>query len=163
MNIPVIHNITLEKLFRFDFLIDGQENDEDAGSVHLEFTDGSVLEMELVPDGESVVFNWKEKETLKKEDEKTDWFRIDLSERKPFYQLCGKKVIVADGLLFGAKDEKKEDMVIAGYGFQFEDGGKLVYYNAGDYAKIYVNDLPPLLPDTFKLVWKNGIFEEPKK
>jgi hypothetical protein len=160
MSIPNILNKTLTKISRFDFLIDGIENDEDAGPVQLEFNDETVLEIELVPDGESVDFSWKKKRTTEEEDEKTDWIRIDLTNREPFNLLRGNKIIGADDLLFGTIEEKKEAMVIAGYGIQFDNGHTLVYYNAGDFAKIYVDEMPKSFPDTFKLIWDKGIFNE---
>lgn len=45
---------------------------------------------------------------------------------------------------------------------QFENGQSLVYYNAGDDAQIYVDEMPPAFVDTFKLIWKEGIFEDIK-
>ena len=77
-----------------------------------------------------------------------------------FDRLRENKVNAADDLLFGTIEDKKEDMVVAGYGIQFENGHTLVYYNAGDFAKIYVDEMPKSFTDTFKLIWNNGVFEE---
>ena len=68
-----------------------------------------------------------------------------------------------DNLLFGAIVAKKEDMVIAGYGIRFDNGHTLVYYNDGDDAKIFVDEMPKPFIDTFKLFWEYGNFEESTK
>ncbi len=158
MSITGANNKILERISRFDFLIDGKENEEDAGPVQLEFTDGTVLEMELASDGESVEFTWKDKSIVEEENKEADWFRIDLTEKEPFNQLRAKKVMFVDYLLFGAIEDSKEDMVVAGLGFCLEDGLSLVYYNAGDFAKVYLNEMPPPFEDSFKLIWKHGTF-----
>lgn len=157
--LPNVQSKILKKISRFDYLVNGKKNEEHAGPVQLEFHDDSILELDLVADGESVQFNWKEREVVSIEDLKADWFRIELSERKPFSNLCDERIVNSDLLLFGAQEDKQEEMRIAAFGFLFEKGNTLVYYNDGDDARIYVNELPPAYPDTFKLVWKKGIFE----
>ncbi|RYD79720.1 MAG: hypothetical protein EOP53_09200 [Sphingobacteriales bacterium] len=155
MSILNVENKTLAKLSRFDLLIDGEENVDDAGVLQMEFSDGTVLELELKPDGESVSYNWKDLEKTEEEDKTTGWFKIDLSNRNPYNNLIRKKIKFSDDLLFGAKEESEDKLVIAGFGFQFEDNQTLIYYNAGDFAKIYVNEMPTKFEDTFKLVWRN--------
>ena len=150
---PQVQHKTLTGICRFDLMIDGTENDEDAGPVQLTFKDGTILGMELVPDGESVRYSWKDQQTTFKE---PGWIRLDLSERVPFGPLCGQQICSNDILLFGNHFEKKADMVVAAYGFRFKDGQSLVYYNAGDFAKIYVNEMPPDLGDRFVLMWDQG-------
>ena len=160
MSLQKVRNKILKEINRFDFLIDGKENEDDAGPVQLIFTDDSILEMELVPDGESIRYKWRSKGKIEEDDEKTDWFKIDLTDKASFHHLTKTKVIDLDELLFGAAKEAPESLVVAGLGLQFENGSSLVYYNAGDFAKIYVDEMPPPLNRQFKLIWKNGAFEE---
>jgi len=160
MGLQEVRNKIIEKISRFDFLIDGEEDEEDTGPVQIMFTDSSVLEIELVPDGESVEYKWKGKGEVEEEDKKTDWFRIDLTAKEPFFQLQKMKVLDCDELLFGTVKERPESMVVAGIGLRFENGMSLVYYNAGDFAKVYVNEMPLPFNGQFKLVWKNGKFED---
>jgi hypothetical protein len=160
MRLPEVRNKILEKISRFDFLIDGQENEEDAGPVQLMFTDNSILEIDLIPDGESVEYKWKGKGEVEEEDKKTDWFRIDLTDKEPFSQLQKMKILDYDQLLFGTVEERLESFVVAGLGFLFENGMSLVYYNAGDFAKVYVNEMPPAFDGQFKLVWKSRKFKD---
>lgn len=153
MSIEPVKGKTVAKISRFDLLIDGQENDEDLGSLQLIFLDGSVLELELIGDGESVDYNWKEKE-----ENLGDWHSIDLTSREPFVDLIGNNISEFDELLFGTIEDKPIQMVVAGIGFKFGNQMSLVYYNAGDFAKIYVNEMPPAFTDQFKLIWKKRIF-----
>lgn len=138
--------------------MDGKENEEDAGPIQLIFTDGTVLEIDLVPDGESVEYKWK----IKEEEKESGWFKIDLTDKKPFIQLRDMKILDYDELLFGTIEGWQESIVIAGIGFQFENGMSLIYYNAGDFAKVYINEMPPAFDGQFKLVWKNGKFQDIK-
>lgn len=158
MSLENVRHKILEKISRFDFLIDGKEDEEDAGPVQLIFTDNTVLELELCSDGESVVYHWRSKAEIEEEDNKTDWFRIELIDREPFIKLQKAKVKNFDQLLFGTVEESYETMVLAGVGFQFENGMSLVYYNAGDFAKIFVNEMPPPFDEQFKLIWKERAF-----
>ena len=157
MSIPHIQNKSLVRISRFDYLFDGIENEDHSGPVQLEFLDGTVLEMDLMPDGQSVEFTWKDIQIITEEDKKSDWYRIDLSDKKPFDRLIRKSVKTSDDLLFGTFNEKKEEMSIAGFGFQFENGHTLVYYNDADNAKIYVDEMPPIYTQSLKLVWNKGI------
>ena len=150
---PQVQHKTLTGIFRFDLMIDGIENEADAGAVQLAFHDGSILEMELVPDGESVRYTWKTQQVAFKE---SGWMRLDLSERRPFASLCGQRIHANDILLFGDYFEQKADMLVAAYRFQFEEGQSLVYYNAGDFARMYVNELPPDPGEQFVWMWEEG-------
>lgn len=162
MRFSEVKNKILEKISRFDFLIDGEENEEDAGPFQLMFTDDSILEINLVPDGESVEYKWKGKREVEEEDKKTDWFRIDLTYKEPFSQLHKMKILDYDQLLFGTVEERPESFVVAGLGFLFDNKMTLVYYNAGDFAKVYVNEMPPAFDGQFKLIWKDGKFKNIK-
>ncbi|WP_143017188.1 hypothetical protein [Catalinimonas alkaloidigena] len=147
----------VEKIFRFNYLIDGEE-EEDAGIVQIEFSDGSVLELDLVSDGESIAIKWKNRQSSIEESQLDKGFKILLTERSPYCQLKGRKVVHTDELLFGAIEQELDEMVIAGVGLLADDGSLLVYYNGGNYAKLYFNQHPPSLGNPFKLQWRHGGF-----
>ena len=155
-----IINKIIKRMSRFDFLFGGKEDLDNAGRVHLLFTDNSVLELDLAHDGESIEYKWRSEIEVEEEEKLTDWFRIDLTNKEPFMQIIEQRIIDYDELLFGTNEEALETMVVAGLGFKFENGMSLIYYNNADNSKLFFNEMPPPYPEHFKLVWKNRVFED---
>ncbi len=150
-SIPEISKKVISFISRGDLLIDGVENNEDMGPLEIEFSDGSVMTISLVSDGESVEYSISQHKSEKILCQNCEWERVVLSYEQPFSQAVGMRVLGTNTLLFGTNDD--EDFVIAGYRLKLENNNILVYYNAGDFAKIYWNDVPPKLPHPFLLKW----------
>jgi len=145
---------TIKSIARGDMLIDGVENDEDLGPLEVGFTDGSFLQVELIADGESVAFAWRDHQPRSLSAENTEWQRISLHTSPPFNLIVGQVVTSVDLLVFGAAGEPPD--VIAGVGIYTDQNLSIVYYNAGDFAKIYFDADPPPLPSEFVLRWQSG-------
>ena len=145
---------TIMTIVRGDMLIDGTENDEDLGPLEIGFTDGSFLQIELIGDGESVTYAWRDHRPPVLSAESCEWERIDLHTAPPFNELVGQRVTTVDILLFGISGEASR--VIAGVGIYTDQNRSIVYYNGGDFAKIFLGGDPPPLPKGFNLAWKSG-------
>lgn len=143
----------LDILARGDLLIDGEQNFDDLGPLELVFQSGSTIQLRLVSDGESIdfrLFNTRPPDLL---GQAGNWPRVDLTLHPEYQRLCQQKLGGIDGIYFGYRPEGIE--VLAGLIFNFESGDSLAYYNAGDFAKIYLNASPPTLPEPFYLAVRN--------
>ena len=147
-----IINREILSISRGDLLIDGIENDEDMGPLEIEFADGSVVIISLVSDGESIEYNFSPSKSNRLLVQDSEWERVILSDKHPYSYAKSRCVSHTNALLFSTEYDKKP--VIAGYRLKLEDGNSIVYYNAGDFAKIYWNDIPPKLPRPFNLKWE---------
>jgi hypothetical protein len=139
----------LISLCRGDLLIDGEQNLDDLGPLELKFETGETLLLHLGPDGETIEFELSSVNSTELTVNGCTWIRIDLSKESNFGSLCGQKIVSIKAIYFGF--DLGRDEVLAGLTFNFESESSLTYYNAGDFAKIYVNELPPVLPDPFYL------------
>ena len=138
---------------RGDLLIDKIENEDDQGPLELIFSDGFILTLGLIPDGESATFTWNNSVPEKITDQNCEWERIFLTNSQPFSSALNDIVIEVDTLLLG--DSESSDS-IAGFGLKLEKENTIIYYNEGDFSKIYWNTFPKKLPSPFYLKWKNG-------
>ncbi len=150
-------NKSIISIAKGDLLIDNLENEDDHGPLELLFSDSSVLTLGLLPDGESAKCTWSNKQPDKLIDQNCEWKRIFLSKTQPFSEALNDTILEVDTLLFG--DGKSSD-VTAGFGFKLKKGNTIIYYNKGDFSKIYWNSLPEKLPIPFFLKWKESCFKE---
>ena len=134
---------------RGDFLIDGAPNDDDLGPLELVFDDGSALHLSLVSDGESIRFDWHESPPTHLVAQNSEWERVYLSQAPPYSHAIGGLIATVDLVLFGVVGQAER--VVAGCVFRLSTNHHLVYYNAGDFAKIYIDEMPPCLGAEFEL------------
>ena len=146
---------TVSSISRGDLLLNGQQNEEDLGPLEIVFTDGSSLTMALVSDGESVCSEFTERQPNKLFAQNTEFQRVTLTNKEPFAKAVNSKVASIDILLFSSQRDSVD--VVAGYRVNLENGHTIVYYNSGDFAKIYWDSLPPSLPSQFILKWESTL------
>ncbi len=148
---------TILSIARGDMLIDGMENEDDHGPLEFQFTDGTVLTLELISDGESVKYTITKRLPSKLIGQGSEWNRIVITDSNPFLRAIGSKIAETDNLLFSANGSNS---TISGYGIKLKNKNFIIYYNAGDFAKIYWNSLPPKLSQPFMLWWENEKFKK---
>lgn len=136
-------------IFRGDLHIDGKLNEEDLGPLELQFEDGRTLQTWLADDGQSLEVNLFPSAPPDLNGQGGPWPRIDLSLHAPYLSLLRQEVAAVRYLCFGVRGERTE--ALAGLEFHFRSGMSLTYFNAGDFAKIYVNERPPDLSEPFYL------------
>ena len=139
----------LHLLCRGDLLIDGEPSLDDLGPLELVFESGSSLQLRLASDGESVELQLSPTRQNELLGQGGAWPRVELSNDPKFSHLCGQMLVAINAIYFGS--DSGGDETLAGLIFRLGSGESLTYYNAGDFAKIYINEVPPPLPEPFYL------------
>jgi len=153
----------VSRISRADYFFDGKPDDEHAGPVEFEFTDGSTLQINIEPDGNSVRYSWLPIRFPDPARGEEGWKRVVLTDSEPYSVLIGQQVTAVDVLRFRSVGEGISwisTSVPAGYGFKFGNGHTLAYFNCWDDAKIVLDDDPWQLRDEYGLedgyAWKSG-------
>jgi hypothetical protein len=139
----------LKRIDHGDLVIDGYPEDEDIGPIEFIFSDKSTLHLEIGDDGESVSSKWVQFNN------NTIGWRNHLLPRHnlPSGKFEDQTIIETDLLYFGLLENSRDKDIVVGYGFKLVNGLVIIFYNAGNFAKLYFNGFPPDLPNECVLRW----------
>lgn len=148
----------VQALFRERFLFDGEPQEEDAGALELLFEDGTRVTLHTANDGQSVLASEGKLAlpvsfvmTEWKGQPRYEWEQVALTEQPGWAHLAESDLIAVEAMASVWAGRGAE--VRTGWRLHFSTGDFLLYLNAGDDAKLYLNALPPLWPNV-ATVWR---------
>ncbi|WMW79537.1 hypothetical protein RF679_12865 [Undibacterium cyanobacteriorum] len=145
MNLTTLLDSNVVKIVRGDCLIDELENEDHAGPLEIEFSNGGALQFRLGDDAVIVILNLLGRESPR--------LIGELSEYQPIEVALGG--CMANGVIkITGVNPIEWDGLVVGYRLDFGSSNFICYYNAGDYAKIYRNEMPRSLGGGHELIFR---------
>ncbi len=140
---------TLTKLSRSQYFFNDEPDDEDEGDAELVFSDGSVITLFILSDGESV---GAESTAMRipdafeaGDDAKYSWARLSLTDESPWSSLIGCEVTEVRTVF--DKYTRLNAYNLSGWKVVFGKCGYFGFFNCGDNARMFFDEAPATYGD----------------
>lgn len=129
------------------YFFNGTPDEEDDGSLEISFSDSTFLTLRLASDGETVKATVEALPLIEPfyidEGAHCSWQRIVLTDDKPWSIFRNSRMVAIDALIDRWQKLPSNNESVTGWVLRFETGNFITYWNCGDNAKVFFNELPP--------------------